>query len=76
MDWFLYDNGPRHERVKGKEQFVKNTTFGLGEKNDSSTTNKVFKNTNERTYDYLCYSCYFANSFTLKHYPILRGGYK
>ena len=39
---------------KGNAQFVENTTFGLWEKNDSSTQN-VLQNTNERTCDYLRY---------------------
>ena len=70
---FYMITAPAMKELKEKNNLLKIRPLDL-ENKMNSTPNKVFKNTNERTYDYLCYSCYFANSFTLKRYPILRGG--
>ena len=59
------------KKLKGNAQFIKNTIFGLREKNDSSTLKSFVKY--QSTHMRLSPLCYFANLFTRMRCFILRG---
>ena len=59
------------KKLKGNAQFIKNTTLGLRETNDSSTLKSFVKY--QWTHVRLSLLCYFANLFTWMRCFILRG---